>query len=77
MQSERKYLHVRVLTNRKKETLEQKNGTYYISVKEKAERGQANKRIKELLANELECIPNQFRLIKGAHSPSKTYTINK
>lgn len=73
------YIHVRVKTNTRKETIEKKdaqpNSTYIISVKEKAEKGQANRRIKELLAQTIGCNLKNLRLIKGATTPSKTYLL--
>ncbi len=74
-ENERKYLHVRVVTNAKRETVTIRNETFYITVKEKAERGLANRRVRELVAQELKCMPNMLRLIKGAQTPSKTYQL--
>jgi uncharacterized protein YggU (UPF0235/DUF167 family) len=71
--SEQKYIHVRVTTGSKKESVEKSKNKYFISVKEKAKRGEANKKVKELLAKQLNCTPKQLRLIKGATTPSKTY----
>ena len=73
--NERKYIHARVVTNSKKETVAEKKGTFHITVKEKAERGLANKRVRELLASKLCCSSKQLRLIKGARSPAKTYQL--
>jgi len=67
------YIHVRVTTRGRTECIEKKNNTYYIIVKEKAERGAANKRVRELLAQTLHRTPKELRLVKGGTSPSKTY----
>jgi uncharacterized protein YggU (UPF0235/DUF167 family) len=57
----------------KNKTTQNKTMTFYIEVKEKAERNEANARVKQLLATELGCTSRELRLIKGATSPSKTY----
>jgi len=72
---ERKYIHVRVLTRAKKEGITEKKGAFHVSVKEKAERGLANKRVKELLAQAIGCSIKSLRIIKGSQSPSKTYQL--
>jgi uncharacterized protein YggU (UPF0235/DUF167 family) len=48
---------------------------YEISVRERAERGMANARIRELLAAALEVSPERLALISGAHRPAKTYRV--
>jgi len=75
--NERKYIHVRVVTDSKKEVVKEKNSTFYITVKEKPQRGLANKRVRELLAQNLGCTIQDLRLIKGSQSPSKTYQLLK
>lgn len=71
---EKNYIHVRVTTNAKKETVQKKQqGVFFITVKEKAKERKANKRVHELLARSLGCVPQQLRMIKGATTPSKTY----
>lgn len=67
------YIHVRVTTKGRSESVTKKNDTYHITVKEKPERGVANKRVRELLAQTLHSNPKEFRLVKGGTSPSKTY----
>jgi uncharacterized protein YggU (UPF0235/DUF167 family) len=72
------YIHVRVTTQAKKECVEKKKDTYFISVKEKPKEGKANKRIKELLAETLACNQKALLLVKGGTTPSKTFLfINK
>lgn len=70
---EKQYIHVRATTKARTECILEKNGTYHIQVKEKAERGEANKRIRELLAQTLHCTSKELHLVKGGRSPSKTY----
>jgi len=67
------YIHVRVKTKAKTEKVYTQNQKFFIDVKEKAERGAANKRVKELLASLIGCNIKQLRLIKGATTPSKTF----
>ena len=74
---ENKYIHVRVKTKAKTANVLTKKGKYYIEVKERAERGMANKKVKELLAQSIGCNTKELRLIKGAQTPSKTYLIAK
>ena len=74
---ENTYIHVRVTTKARTECILEKNGMYFIQVKEKAERGEANKRVRELLALAQNCKPEELRLVKGGRSPSKTYLLTK
>lgn len=70
------YIHVKVTTNAKKESVEQIDKDHYkISVKEKAERNMANERILEIIR---EKIPEtkEIRIISGHHSPSKLLSVN-
>ncbi len=71
----KKYIRVRAKTKTKHETIEKKKGVYYVQVKEKAERGEANKKIQEMLAREISCNPKMLRLVKGAKTTSKTYLL--
>jgi uncharacterized protein YggU (UPF0235/DUF167 family) len=72
----RRHIHVRVKANARKELIEEGGrGTVRISVKEKAERGAANARVRELLATHFGIEEKKFRLIKGAQSPSKVYLV--
>lgn len=72
---DKKYIHVRAKTKAKKEEVKLKKGKYFISVKEKAERGKANAKILQLLANKLQCNPKNLRMIKGGTKTSKTYLL--
>ncbi len=71
--NETEYIRVRVTTNAKKETLHKNRDMFFITVKEKAKEGKANKRVRELLSQTLGCRPQQLRMVKGATTPSKTY----
>lgn len=48
---------------------------YEISVREKAEQGKANARIRELLAAALDVPPEWLMLVSGAHRPAKMYRV--
>jgi uncharacterized protein YggU (UPF0235/DUF167 family) len=69
---------VRVKTGARKEKVTQeKEDLWHIEVREKAERGEANKQVRALLARELDCLPKELRLIKGQTQPSKTFLFTK
>ncbi len=68
------YVHVKVKPNAKKENVSDlRPGYLEISVREKAERGQANKRVMELLM--IRFGTKNIRLINGHDSPSKLFSI--
>lgn len=46
-----------------------------ISVRERPEQGAANASIREVLAKELDVMPNRLRLVKGATKASKLYLL--
>lgn len=72
------YIRVRVTAGARKErvTKEDKN-TFYIQVKEPAERNMANKRIRAILAQELGVSESNIRLLTGHQSPTKMYSVEK
>lgn len=69
------YIRVRAKTKAREETIVKKNDTYYVTVKEKPERGVANVRIRNILAETLNCDPKQLHLVKGGTTPSKTFLL--
>jgi uncharacterized protein YggU (UPF0235/DUF167 family) len=71
----KKYVRVRAKTKARQETVREERDTFYIAVKEKAERGEANARIRLILAEKLGCSSKQLRLVKGGTSPSKIYLL--
>jgi uncharacterized protein YggU (UPF0235/DUF167 family) len=72
-----RYLKVRARAGMRKERVEQKDAdTFLIEVREKAERGEANERIRELLAQALTLPESRLRLVKGVASPSKRYLLS-
>ncbi len=70
------YIKVRVRTGAKKESVEQLAGDRFaISVKEPAERNQANERVVELVAMHFKISPAKIRIKSGHHSPSKILSV--
>ena len=72
---EQTYVRVRVITQAKKEHVEKRKDVYHVSVKEKPLKGNANMKIRQLIAKEIGCKEKQLRLIKGHTTPSKTYLL--
>ncbi len=69
------FLKVFVTPDAKKERVEEKEGMLLIAVKEPAERNQANKRVRELVATRF-CIPvAKVRIISGHRSRGKMLSI--
>ena len=74
--SDQRYLHVRAKAGAKKEMVEQRGSTSWtIHVRDKPERGAANERIKEILAEYTGVRREELRLVKGATSPSKLFVV--
>lgn len=72
------YIKVHVTTGVKKELIIKRNSdTYDILVREPAERNLANRRILEIVANELGVAYDSVRIVSGHHSPSKILSIIK
>ena len=66
------HIKVKVTSGAKKETIEKiDEDTFYISVKEKAEKNRANTRVLELVADRLSVPLHGISIITGHHSPSK------
>lgn len=71
------FVKVKVIADAKKEVVESLgDDSYSISVKEKAERNEANVRVRELIANEYRVLPHKVRILTGHHSPSKICTVD-
>lgn len=71
------YIKVKVEAGSKKEVIKKKSkDTYLISIREKAERNMANRRICEIMANEFNVSSKSIRIISGHQSPSKILSIN-
>lgn len=70
------YLKIKVKAGqRREEILKVNENTFEISVREKAERNMANKRILEILSLELKIPVNKIRIINGHQSPTKLISI--
>ncbi len=70
------YIKVVAKTQAKKESLIKKSKDHFlISVKEKAERNMANKRIIEILALFFEVQKGKIRIINGHHHPHKLIVV--
>ncbi|HOI60196.1 MAG TPA: DUF167 domain-containing protein [Candidatus Pacearchaeota archaeon] len=62
----------------KKELITKKDeNSFEIYIKEKPERGEANKRVFNILAEYFNIKPNKIRLVKGAKSPNKIFEIHE
>lgn len=71
------YIKVKVITNSKKESIIKKSeDTYFLSVKEPAERNLANRRVCEIMANNFNIPLKNIRIISGHQNPSKILSIN-
>ncbi len=70
------YIKVKVKTEQKKESFEKskKEDEYLISVREEARNGWANEAILKILKREFNT--NNIRLISGATSPSKIFSVD-
>jgi uncharacterized protein YggU (UPF0235/DUF167 family) len=72
------YISARVATEAKKEKVEAlAKGRLKVSVKEPAERGLANKRVRQLVAEHLQVPLAKVRLLSGHQSPSKVFVIKE
>ncbi|MDO8493695.1 MAG: DUF167 domain-containing protein [bacterium] len=70
------YIKVRVYPGAKKERFKKnKEDSFEVDVREKAEMNMANKRVVALLAENLNFPINKIRLVSGHHSPSKIFNI--
>jgi len=71
------YIKVRVVAGAKKEEFIKKDeNTFLISVKEKAERNMANKRICNIIALFFKVPLNKVHIVNGHQSPSKILSVD-
>jgi len=69
-------IKVRVFPQSKEDSIIKKSeDSYVVKVKEKAERGEANRRVIEILAEYSQVPPGKIRLIKGGKKPNKIFEI--
>lgn len=71
------YIKVKVQAGAKREVITKKSkDSYLISVRERAERNLANKRICEIMASLFSVSIKNVRIINGHQSPTKMLSIN-
>jgi uncharacterized protein YggU (UPF0235/DUF167 family) len=72
------YIHVKVVAGAKKESFKIKSEDHFeISVKEKAERNQANTRVLALVAEHFKVSTKKVRIINGHKHPSKLIVVGE
>ena len=70
------YIHVKVRAGAGKESFKLKSEDHFeVSVKEKAERNMANRRVLELVAEHFKLPVNKVRIVNGHHHPSKLLVV--
>ena len=69
-------IRITVTPGARKEKVEKKEeNVFYMSVREKAERGEANARVREIVAEWYSVPVSRTRLVKGHRSPNKVISI--
>ncbi|MFC1721201.1 DUF167 domain-containing protein [Patescibacteria group bacterium] len=72
------YIKVKVKAGMKRESFEKKSDDHFeISVKEKAERNMANRRVIELVAEHFTIPEKEIRIISGHHHPGKLLRVGE
>ncbi len=72
------FVRVHAIPGAKKERItRESDDVFYIAVKEYAERNMANKRIREILAEEFGVSTSQVTMLTGHRSSSKMYSVEK
>jgi uncharacterized protein YggU (UPF0235/DUF167 family) len=70
------FIHVQVVPGARRERVTKKHDTeFYIEVKEPKERNLANKRVREIIAQECGVDIGQVRMLTGHRSPSKMFSV--
>ncbi len=70
------YIKISALTGQKQDLVKDLgNGRFLVSVREKPEQNQANKKILQLIAEYLKIDSNKIRFVSGHHKPSKILSI--
>ena len=71
------YVKAVVNTNSKKDSILAKSSDHFeISVKDKAEKNMANRKVIELLASYFKISSNKIRIINGHHHPHKLLVVD-
>lgn len=72
-----RYIHVKVTAGVKKESWKKKTEDHFeISVREKAQRNEANTRVLEMVAGHFKVPVNKVRIVNGHRHPSKLLAID-
>lgn len=69
------YVKVVVTPSAKKEAVEEKEGMFFIRVKEPAQGNHANRRVREVLARQFGTDVRSVRILTGHHARSKMISI--
>lgn len=70
------FIKIKVFPNEKKDSIVKKSeDAYIIKVREKAEEGKANQRVKEILAEYFKIVPGKIKLVKGGRRPNKIFEL--
>jgi len=70
------YVHIKVIAGARKENFQKVSEDHFeISVKEKAQRNEANTRILELIATHFKVPQKKVRIVNGHRHPSKLIVI--
>ncbi len=70
-------IKVKVFPESKEDSITKKSeDSYIVKVKEKAERGEANQKVKEILMKYFGISAKNIRLLKGGKKPNKIFEIN-
>lgn len=71
------YIKVHVIPKSREETVKEKEGILYVSVREKAEQGAANRRMLELVRSHFGGAEGKrLKIVSGHHSPHKIVSID-
>ncbi|MES2023760.1 MAG: DUF167 domain-containing protein [Patescibacteria group bacterium] len=71
------YIRATVTAGVRKESFVKKSKDHFeVTVKEKAERNMANKRVIELVAEHFKVPKNKVRIVNGHHHPSKLLVVD-
>lgn len=73
---EARFIRVSVTAGARREQLFEKSGRLVVSVKEKAERGAANERVRALVARRFGVPTKKVRIISGMRSPNKMIALH-
>lgn len=69
------YIKVQVIPESREEAVQEKGGVLYVSVREKAEQGAANRRMLELLRVRFGQ-GKRLRIVSGHHAPHKIISVD-